>query len=264
MSAVLFVLLTLLHVGLALGLRVPLPPGVPAAAVVTVATTLFSVLHAWTLLGPRRLGLFFGLSAVVSWIFEEIGVRTGLVFGAYHYTDLLGPKVLDVPLLIPLAWFAMTYPSYVIATCILEGRPSPDRRSSGLAGWRTLLAGCVMTAWDLVMDPRQARAGAWVWPHGGAWFGVPLHNFAGWMVTTTTVYLLYELGQRRIGTAPPRTMSTAAGLLPVLVYAVTALRYAIENDYGVMAVVAVFAMGVPCLFAVARVLTAQAGPAKDG
>ena len=35
---------------------------------------------------------------------EEIGVRTGFIFGAYHYSDQLGPKIGHVPLLIPLTW----------------------------------------------------------------------------------------------------------------------------------------------------------------
>jgi putative membrane protein len=53
-----------------------------------------------------------------------------------------------------------------------------------------VIAAATMTAWDVVMDPGQTRAGSWVWEAGGAYFGVPLQNFMGWMVTTLTIYLL--------------------------------------------------------------------------
>jgi uncharacterized membrane protein len=48
---------------------------------------------------------------------------TPFVHCGYHYTDKLGVKFLDlVPLLIPVAWFMMTYPSYIIAERIVPER----------------------------------------------------------------------------------------------------------------------------------------------
>ena len=47
---------------------------------------------------------------------ESIGVATGYPFGQYHYTGTLGPAVLGVPVLVPLAWVMMAYP------CLLAGR----------------------------------------------------------------------------------------------------------------------------------------------
>ena len=55
---------------------------------------------------------------------------------------------------------------------------------------RAIMAVIVMTAWDVVIDPGMARAGYWVWEHGGSYFGVPRHNFVGWLVTTFTVYVV--------------------------------------------------------------------------
>jgi uncharacterized membrane protein len=67
----------------------------------TTLLLLFSTCHAVYALGPRHAGIFFVGSAVVSWAFEQAGVATGLVYGPYHYTSLLGPKLGDVPILIP-------------------------------------------------------------------------------------------------------------------------------------------------------------------
>jgi hypothetical protein len=42
-------------------------------------------------------GWFFAISAIVSYAMEETGVRTGFIYGAYHYSDLLGTKLGHVP-----------------------------------------------------------------------------------------------------------------------------------------------------------------------
>jgi uncharacterized membrane protein len=65
------------------------------------------------------------------------------VCAVYHYTDKLGYKFLGlVPLLIPVAWFMMSYPSFIIADRLI---PSTWQR------WPRLLSlaavgGLVMTA----------------------------------------------------------------------------------------------------------------------
>ncbi|MEI9965945.1 MAG: carotenoid biosynthesis protein [Caulobacteraceae bacterium] len=66
---------------------------------------------------------------VISFIMEEAGVRTGLVFGHYHYSDLLGHRLGHVPLLIPLGWFMMVYrpgwwPRRCCAAWTCVGRPA--------------------------------------------------------------------------------------------------------------------------------------------
>jgi Carotenoid biosynthesis protein len=57
------------------------------------------------------------------WTFEEVSVLTGLVYGPYHYTATLGPWLGSVPVLTPLAWFMLVYPSYVVANLIVHGWP---------------------------------------------------------------------------------------------------------------------------------------------
>ena len=120
---------------------------------------LSSFFHAWYSLGARNTLVFFALSAVVSWAFEQAGVETGLIYGPYHYTDRLGPKLGHVPLLIPIAWFMMIYPSYVISNLIADGQPDGTRGSSGRIAWLAFLGAMVMTAWDVAMDPIMSGPG---------------------------------------------------------------------------------------------------------
>lgn len=149
----------------------------------------FSLLHAIEYLGIRRALFFLGLTLTVSFLFEAVGVASGWIYGPYHYAGgRLGPLILGlVPALIPLTWFMMLYPSYVIAEryAPLEwgGRP----RRLGVAA----LGGLALVAWDLALDPLMAAQGHWIWEKGGAFFGVPLQNFWGWWLTAFVILMLY-------------------------------------------------------------------------
>jgi uncharacterized membrane protein len=65
-----------------------------------------------------------------------------------------------------------------------------------------LMSAIVMTAWDMIMDPIMVRMGFWVWEVEGPYFGVPLHNYVGWLATTFTIFLLYRLIAPRLGRMP--------------------------------------------------------------
>jgi uncharacterized membrane protein len=98
-------------------------PRIPGGiGIKTLFMMLFSIFHASYVLGWRHMLLFFGITVAVSWSYEHVGVETGLIYGAYHYTDALGLKLGHVPIIIPIAWFMMIYPSYIIANLIGSGR----------------------------------------------------------------------------------------------------------------------------------------------
>jgi uncharacterized membrane protein len=217
----------------------------------TLVFVIFALLHCTAVGGPRRTAVFFATSAIVSYLMEEIGVRTGLIYGTYHYSDLLGIKLGHVPVLIPLAWFMMIYPSWMVARALLSGVNT--RSLSGV----TALAGVaavVMTAWDVVMDPGMAAGGNWVWEHGGAYFGVPRRNYLGWLLTTFLVYWIFALLRRGM------EHRTDAGAryqlfesLPVIVYSFLAVRYLAANSFPELQVVALFSMGMPAFLALIRI-----------
>ena len=214
----------------------------------TLVFVLFSLLHCSALESPWRTAMFFAVSAVVSYALEETGVRTGLIYGPYHYSDMLGAKLGHVPILISLAWFMMIHPAWATARALLSGI---DQTSVAGNTARAAVAACVMTAWDTVMDPGMAAAGNWVWERGGAYFGVPLRNYFGWLLTTFLVYWIAGLLWPRIKGRASAIGGFAA--LPVLVYAFFALRYIVASSIPALHVVAFFAMGVLALLAVIRI-----------
>ena len=210
----------------------------------TAVFFLFALSHCLAVEGPRRTLQFFAVSAVVSYLMEEIGVRTGLIFGAYHYGNGLGTKLGHVPILIPLAWFMMIYPSRAVAKAMLNGI---DLRSIRGITALSATAAFVMTAWDVVMDPGMALGGSWIWEKGGAYFGVPRHNYLGWLLTTFLVYWITGWLWRRQQTIAITTKLFTA--LPVIVYGVYALRYVAANHFPELQLIALFSMGLPALVA---------------
>lgn len=113
---------------------------------------------------------------------ELAGTTVGLPFGAYSYGPGLGMKWFGhVPVLIPLSWFFMAVPSYLLAREAL-----PERARTTLTGRATVVLGgsLVLLAWDLALDPAMSWITRyWVWGEVGPYYGMPLLNLFGWYVT---------------------------------------------------------------------------------
>lgn len=176
---------------------------------------IFVLVHGPRQIGWARLGLFFALTCVISWSLESVSIATGFPFGNYHYTDSLGPKLGTVPLLIMPAYFGVCYISWIIAGQLADhNRPAP-RATLTLA----IVASFVMVMWDLSMDPARATVHqAWIWHDGGAYFGVPFVNFAGWFLCVFTILMAYGLLAPRLIAKNPAEAASTDGL-PLGLYA---------------------------------------------
>lgn len=230
-------------------------PELPGAVPVrTFAILIFSIGHAIFALGWRHALAFFAITAVVSWGYEQVGVATGLIYGNYYYTDALGPKLGHVPLLIPLAWFMMIYPSYVIANLIAHDHPTGSPGGLWRLLWLAFLSGMVMTAWDLVVDPflTSGPHAAWVWVDGGPYFGIPVQNFVGWLVTTFTIYLIYRLMESWRPPIPMGRLSRWIVVLPLIAYGAMMFVNSFEVSPQAMHVIGPFVMGLPLVMALTR------------
>lgn len=197
--------------------RLPMPAIV---ALHVVPALLFALIHGRMLYGLRGILMFFAICAAVGGTVENIGVATGFPFGRYYFTDLMGPKVFYVPIFLGLAYLGMGYLSWLVAALILgwERQPLSGRRVVILP----LFAAIVMTSWDLCMDPVWSTlVHAWIWRDGGAYFGVPLSNFVGWILNVYVIYQLFALWLRKRA-APTAAMPPQFWGIALLFYAVSA------------------------------------------
>lgn len=149
-----------------------------------------------------------GAVAAATTVVERVGVRTGLLFGRYHYTERLQPQVGGVPIIVPMAWFAMAVPSREVV-----GARSPVARVA--------LGAAALTAWDAFLDPQMTAEDYWVWEGGGRYRGIPLHNFLGWFVTGLGVMTMLEVllpvaSSRRESQRPDPVLVGTYGFMAVM------------------------------------------------
>ncbi|MGY2979666.1 gamma-carotene 1'-hydroxylase CruF [Thermostichus sp. OS-CIW-31] len=133
------------------------------------------------LLGMRRLLMFLIPAVGISLGSELLGTSTGIPFGNYGYLSGLGYKIAGlVPFTIPLSWFYVGLSSYLLARVALQ-----TQRHWLIHFEAIMLGALLLTAWDFVLDPAMTRGliPFWTWFQPGPFFGMPLQNFGGWMLT---------------------------------------------------------------------------------
>lgn len=163
-----------------------------ARSALTVGTVVVfcaaSAGHAALTRGARVGCALVAVFAVGGWLTDAVGVATGVPFGAYRYAGSLGPVVLGVPVVIGLAWCMAAWPAYVAALWLAPGLPRAAR---------VPVAAAALAAWDLFLDPQMVAAGHWTWRHPGPALpgvpGVPLSNYAGWLLAALALMAAFEV-----------------------------------------------------------------------
>jgi uncharacterized membrane protein len=175
------------------------PSRIPMLAVIALHVfppAIFALIHGAKYYGWGGILRFVAITLVIGNFFENFGVRTGFPYGRYYFTNVMGPKIWNVPILLGLAYVGMAYVSWTLA-CVILGS-----MKDSVVGSRVitipLVAAFLMVAWDLSQDPVWATIlHCWVWQNGGAYFGVPVSNFLGWFLTVYVIYQLFALYLRR-------------------------------------------------------------------
>jgi len=146
--------------------------GVIVGVVLQASAVLAISYRAW---GARQVLRIAAIVIPSSWLIERIGSTTGFPFGPYHYTDALAPLVGGVPAVIPLAWLMMLPPAWAVAHAV----------TGAVRGWRFVaVSALAFTMWDLFLDPQMVAWGYWVWETPGIYFGIPLINYGGWLLSS--------------------------------------------------------------------------------
>ena len=158
--------------------------------IVIAATVLIAVL-----LRRLRLRWFAAFAAVstLAFLAEHVGTGYGIPFGGYGYSGLLGAKLGGrVPALIPVSWFLMALPAWILARTAL---PSPAARLG-----RISLGALWLVAWDLALDPAMSfLTPYWSWVETGPYYGMPWLNLVGWFGTGLLLVGTIEAFAERAG-----------------------------------------------------------------
>ena len=119
---------------------------------------------------------FFSI-AVLGYIIELIGIKTGLLFGNYSYGNGLGFKLLDVPLIISINWALL-----ICAGIVTVGKVFKNKLIV------ISVTALLVTFIDLIIEQVAQKLDFWQFEGG-----LPgLHNYLGWIgVVFFTSYIFY-------------------------------------------------------------------------
>ena len=171
-------------------------PDVEGASYASYGFNLLIALPAFIAL-VRQLGAARGTVALVAvalfgYLIEGFGVATHLPYGEFYYGEPLGPRMFDlVPYLLPLSYV----PLVIGAVAMVAG--------AGTIARRIILGGLALVVIDGVLDPGAVSLGFWIWPDGGPYYGVPLSNYVGWLISGLIASaLVFVIGGRRLTAGP--------------------------------------------------------------
>ena len=233
-------------------------------AALLLASVFMFLLCFWAarrLFGRRAAGVFAALAVSMGWFAEQMGSSRGWFFGRYDYTDVLGPQLGNVPMVIPLMWFALCVMGYSLACLLLWREPVLARPGWIRGGLTTWLAAMIITAFDLGADPYFVFVlKAWIMAKtDGGWFGETLQGFVGWMVVAFAILAAFQ----RWGTPqrPARidTHTRRAALVPLALYAAALIFQMVFGHPVEIRAIAFFAMGIPLTVAAVAWWQWQAG-----
>ena len=121
--------------------------------------------------------IFLVITFLTGFFVELIGVETGFIFGSYHYGETLGPKLLDIPVIIGLNWVLLVYISGFVSRAFLHDL------------WLKVISGALlMVLLDILIEPTAIRFDYWQWENKL----VPIRNYFGWFVVSLPLHYLFQ------------------------------------------------------------------------
>jgi len=236
-------------------LKTALPSGVVIGAMAAGPLLLFCfcVVDSLTVLGGRRAGLLLAIGLLGGLAVEIVGISTGWPFGQYGYARNFGPVlILSVPLGVPLMWFTLLYLGNMVAERLLGARGKI---------FQACVGALAVTAWGLMADPMMADVGHREWGVEGAYFGIPVSNYSGWLGTAFVMLLLYRWVTRKLAPGQRVAAPGWGGNMAVAAYSVlwvlVSVQAWVRGMHGV-AMVGFLAMGAFALPASGRVVLSGA------
>ena len=152
------------------------PPHVAWAAPVFLLSAALLVL----ITARPGTAILLALCGALGWGVEILGVKTGLPFGGYTYTEVLGPGRFGVPFAMAAAWVLLVAYGRFIGSAL------------GTRGVVLVLVGAAwMVGMDAVIDPLAGGVlDYWTWVRSGVYYGIPAGNFVGWFVVSAGLMIL--------------------------------------------------------------------------
>ncbi len=148
--------------------------------------------------GWKKTLVYLPLGYCLAWMSEFASIHWGFPYGDYYYIDTTSRQelwVFGVPFMDSLSYVFLSYCSYSMAVFLLSPVYFTAREFMVLEtrrirrSWKTLTLGAFLfVLLDVITDPVALQGYRWFlgqiygYRHAGLYFGIPMSNFAGWLV----------------------------------------------------------------------------------
>lgn len=177
-------------------------------------------------MGWRRTVAYLPVGYFLAWLSELSSIHLGFPYGDYYYIPNTIDRelwVLGVPFMDSLSYVFLSYCSYNLAIFLL----SPVRFTVGSVfvletrairrSFRVwILGACLFVLLDIIIDPVALQGYRWFlgqiygYRHPGIYFGIPMSNFAGWLLVGVVLVGALQVLDRA-AFLEPRARSVLAG-----------------------------------------------------
>lgn len=173
--------------------------------------------------GWRKTLAFTIAGYLIAFTSEKLSITTGFPYGWYYYIDDTSHRELwvwGVPFFDSLSYVFLTYCSYTTALFILSPLATKGMDLITLEtrtirhSWAALVLGAFLqTFLDIIIDPVALQGNRWFlgqiygYYEAGLHFGVPISNYAGWLLTSFVLVAAFQRIDRRRDEKAPRGIS---------------------------------------------------------
>lgn len=134
---------------------------------------------------------FFIACSLAGVVYEIIGVNTGLLFGDYEYSDVMGFKILGVPVLLGCLWFTTMYSVGCLVFKLYASIKVKYKLKLSNNKERHLLAIAAAFAavlLDYFLEPVAIKLNFWKWFPPGE---IPFYNYVCWFFGSLILQYLF-------------------------------------------------------------------------
>lgn len=173
--------------------------------------------------GWRKTLAFTIAGYLIAFASEKLSITTGFPYGWYYYIEDTSHRELwvwGVPFFDSLSYVFLTYCSYTTALFILSPLATKGLDLITLEtrairhSWAALVLGAFLqTFLDIIIDPVALQGNRWFlgqiygYYEAGLHFGVPISNYAGWLLTSFVLVAAFQRIDRRRDEKAPRGVS---------------------------------------------------------
>jgi len=204
-------------------------------------------------MGWKRTLLYIPIGYFLAWSSEFASINWGFPYGDYFYIhDTMGQElwVAGVPFMDSLSYVFLSYCSYSTAIFLLSPVEATGLRLAVLEthgirrSWETLALGAFLfVLLDIIIDPVSLQGYKWFlgqiygYRQTGIYFGIPLSNFAGWLVVGLMMVYALQVLDRASFLEPVKAPALAAVPLarllgPILYVSVLIFNLAVTFRIG--------------------------------